>query len=499
MSQLARNSGIESVGAVPWGTHFCHFYNTRQELLDILIPYFEAGLANNEYCLWVTSGVLSAEEAGQALLTAVPDLVARMNSGQMEIITHSRWHPRDDAFDGPGLLNGWIHKLSQALSRGFEGLRLTGNALWVGEGTRQALQVYETAVNSIIGRYPVIAACGYCLGYCAAPEVIEAIRCHQFALTRREGRWEIIRTLWAGCGTDRPPGDARWLTSMVPEVGRPQPGEDEIGRLKARLEAKTQELEDAQKELQSFAYTVSHDLRAPLRHLGGFVKLLSRKESDALDEQCYRLYYDSMVDDREKREAGLLDERNRNLLDAISRETEHMGELIEGLLSYSRVGRAEMRKINVGADLLVQEAVRELNPETAGRQITWEIATLPRIWADPILLRRVFVHLISNAIKFTRPRPMAIIRIRHSTGQNEDVFAIQDNGVGFDMHYKDKLFVLFQRLHRLEDFEGSGTGLAHVRRIIHRHGGRTWAEGAPDRGATFSFSLPRQERIKDER
>jgi light-regulated signal transduction histidine kinase (bacteriophytochrome) len=226
-------------------------------------------------------------------------------------------------------------------------------------------------------------------------------------------------------------------------------------------------LEAANKEMHAFTYTVSHDLRAPLRHIDGFLELLQRKAGTALDEQ------------------------SRHYMDAISQAANKMGLLIDDLLAFSRMGRHALSFQAVDLGTLVREVIGELAPEAAGRDIDWRVGDLPAVNGDAAMLRMVLVNLIANALKFTQPRKGARIEIGSLPGQDaEVVIFVRDNGVGFDMTYADKLFGVFQRLHRADQFEGTGIGLANVRRIISRHGGRTWAEGEVDQGASFYFALP---------
>jgi len=247
--------------------------------------------------------------------------------------------------------------------------------------------------------------------------------------------------------------------------------EEEIRRLNVDLERRvverTAELEGANRELEAFSYSVSHDLRAPLRHIEGFVEILLAHRSPSLDE-----------------DAG-------KHLQTIADAAKQMGRLIDDLLTFSRTARTELNKTKVSLKDLVTDVVRDLRHDTEDRQIEWSIAQLPGVEADPALIRQVMLNLLQNALKYTRTRKVACIQVASRAGESEDIIFVHDNGVGFDPRYAHKLFGVFQRLHRASDFEGTGIGLANVRRIIARHGGRTWAEGELDKGATFYFSLPK--------
>jgi signal transduction histidine kinase len=249
---------------------------------------------------------------------------------------------------------------------------------------------------------------------------------------------------------------------------------DELRQLNAGLEARvrnrTAQLDGANKELEAFAYSVSHDLRAPLRHVAGFSDLLASRSADRLDE------------------------KGRHYLERISSSVRQMGSLIDDLLQFSRTGRAELEATRVDMDELLREALAPLQLAADGRDIVWALEPLPHVEGDPALLRQVWTNLLDNALKYTRGREPARIDVRALDGDaaQEDVFVVADNGVGFDMRYVHKLFGVFQRLHSSAEFEGTGIGLANVQRIVHRHGGRVWAEAELDQGASFYFALPRR-------
>lgn len=300
-------------------------------------------------------------------------------------------------------------------------------------------------------------------------------------LLSRQLQQQISRPIVALAGTARSVSERRDFTVRAEKFG-----DDELGlltdafnemlaeihklqlTLEQRVDERTSQLQAANTELQAFSYSVSHDLRAPLRHVLGFVDLLRENAGPKLDE------------------------KNLRYLATISEAAKRMGTLIDDLLAFSRIGQSEMRKTEVHLDQLVQDTLGDFRVETAARAIDWDIGSLPTVLADRALLRMVFANLMANAIKFTGATQRARIEIGCNVdGESEDVIFIRDNGAGFDPKYIDKLFGVFQRLHSHSEFEGTGIGLANVQRIIRRHGGRVWAEGEVNKGASFYFTLPR--------
>ena len=694
MAEELRKTGIDVIGNVPWATHFCQFYQTKQDLLDILIPYFKAGLENNEFCMWVTAEPLSEREAHRAVTGAIPEFARYEARGQIEILPHDKWYLKDGVFDLHWVLDGWVAKLSQALARGYSGMRVTGNTAWLERSGWKDFTQYEAEINNVIGKYKMLVLCTYSLDRCSASEVIDVVNNHQFALLRKEGRWELIesavykqtkealqqsqhdlshaqgvaqignwrldvhsnelfwsdetyrifgipretpmtygtflaavhpddrgyverkwgaalggepydiehrivvadevkwvrekaelefdeqRVLKGGFGTvqditerkeaeqelretrdylnnlldyanapiivwdpsfritrfnhaferltgmssneavgkqleilfpdnrreesmshiRRAVAGERWEVVEIPilrtdgtvrtvlwnsatlyaadgetVVATIAQGQDiterkqagrEIIELNEALRERAAELEASNKELESFSYSVSHDLREPLRTIDGFSRILQKDYSEKLDAEAQRL------------------------IDIIRGGTQRMDLLISNLLSFSRIGRKQMELSEIDMGELAKAVSEELRSAVPERKLRFNIKRLAAARGDPAMVRQVMVNLLANAVKFTGGKRLAVIEVGGLVQGDENVYYVKDNGVGFEPQYRDKLFSIFQRLHSEEEFEGTGVGLAIVQRIVQRHGGHVWAEGKVGCGATFYFTLP---------
>ena len=267
-------------------------------------------------------------------------------------------------------------------------------------------------------------------------------------------------------------GVLRGFLEMVEDIGARKKAEEELTKYREHLEelikARTAQLETANRELESFSYSVSHDLRAPIRAIDGFSKILFEDYADKLDDEGKRLF------------------------DVIRDNTKRMGKLIEDLLALSRIGRKDIEPSKIDMYKLAKAVSDEIKATTSERKLQFDIKTLPPAIGDPGIIRQVFFNLMANAVKFTRPKEEAVIEVGGHAEGPENMYYVKDNGIGFDMQYADKLFGAFQRLHSGEEFEGTGIGLASVQRIVNRHGGKIWAEGKVNEGATFYFTLPKR-------
>ncbi len=236
--------------------------------------------------------------------------------------------------------------------------------------------------------------------------------------------------------------------------------------LEHRVEERTAQLNATIRELEAFSYSISHDMRAPLRAIDGFSQMLQDDYKDKLDSE------------------------GKRLIDVIRNNTLNMGRLIDGLLAFSRLGRQQMESAPLAMADLVKDAIEEVRTSIDGRNVEFRVSDLPNVTGDRVLLRQVLINILSNAVKFSRDRNPAIIEIGSKVEADRNIYYVRDNGVGFDSQYAEKMFGVFQRLHAATEFEGTGLGLAIVQRIVQRHGGKVWAEGTPGVGATIYFAFP---------
>ncbi|MGP8079447.1 MAG: MEDS domain-containing protein [Dehalococcoidales bacterium] len=681
MQEETRKSGLEVIGNIPWGTHFCQFYQTKKDLIDTLVPYFQAGLENNEFCMWVTADNLTVEESQKAMAKAVKDFSTYVKKGQIKIIPYTEWYLQDGSFNSEKVLNGWVEKLNQALKKGYAGLRLTGNTFWLEKKDWRDFTDYEEAVNNVIGNYKMIALCTYSLAKCSATEIVDVIRNHEFALIKQGGKWDIfessrykntkkaltaaedklaylasfpalnpmqvmeidmtgnvkycndstiklfpdllkkgiqhpyltglvemVRThplmkssyftrvvevngqffeqvvyivgdgkdirlyghdisehkqaedllretsnylnnllnyanapiiVWdphfrisrfnpaferltgyksqevLGLGLDilfpenqkteslrqirRTLSGERWEVVEIPvrrvdgelrtvlwnsanvydndgkdiiatiaqgqDITERKLAEEEVNKLNDILKSRAAELEIANKELEAFAYSVSHDLRAPLRSMEGFSQALLEDCMDSINDEC------------------------KDYLKRIQSSAELMARLIDDMLRLSRITRADMILDKVNLSAMAQAIAAKFKNDSPNRKVKFKITPGLAAYGDEKLISIALENLIENAVKFTGKISEAHVEFGMIEKEGQEAYFVRDNGIGFDMTYVNKLFQPFQRLHTIAEFPGTGIGLASVQRIIQRHGGQVWADGKVGEGATFYFTL----------
>ncbi|MBI4872298.1 MAG: MEDS domain-containing protein, partial [Candidatus Riflebacteria bacterium] len=549
----------------------CHFYETPRDLADVLVPYFKAGLAQNEFCMWVASDPFSAEDARRTMLREVEGAREYLENGQMEIVRHSEWYVEGGSFDLQRTLRRWRRKLDWALDRGFAGARVTGNTAWLEAGSQWAsFREYEETLDLGLGDTRMLAACSYSLEHCGSNEIIDVVKNHEFALIKRDGSWELIESqarkemklalrdskanlrsfyesapfmmgliesqaddlrhvsfntaaaayfglpdgaeaqdlscrrhmsseafaLWVEqhrkakdhgrpvvFELPRTPGaNGRWLSATVaPVSGARRGGErfcyviadvtesrlawEQIRQLNAALERRASDLAATNAELEAFDYSVSHDLRTPAVNIRGLSQMVLEIWGSRLDPDA------------------------RAAIEQIGSEARREEKTIDALLGFARLRSSELEVSRVDLSGLCRAILERLAKSDPGRSVT--VSVQGGLWADgdERLMAVALENLLSNAWKYTSKRQEAAIEFARVEKDGEVAFMVRDTGAGFSMTYAGKLFNAFQRLHSTSEFPGIGDGLATVRRIVERHGGRVWAESEPDKGARFFFTL----------
>lgn len=438
---IGRDVGIPAIGRAPWGTHFCQFYDTKQDLLDILVPFIRAGLDNNELCVWVTSAPLGADEAAEALSQQMPDFERKAALGQISIFPYDAWYKDPEIRDPQQYIEPLVASIADALARGYSGQRGTGNASWVDIRNWTPFMAYEAAFGRRFADQRTIGLCTYPLDMCDSSRMIDVLMRHKYALIKQDG-WNLIE-----------PSQQKRATAAVE-------------RMNIALAERTAELQAALADLRGFSRWVAHDLRAPLRSVRGFSDLLAESITPKMNDE------------------------ERHLFECVQAGADRMDTLITDILAFTTAQQNAPRLQVLDLQALTRETWEMLTGSLGVRAMRLQIQPMPQAHGDPAMIRQVLGNLLANTIKFTSKTPAPYVEVGSQTVNGQCVYYVRDNGVGFDATHAERIFGTFERLHGKAEFEGTGLGLAIVKQIVTRHGGQVWAEGNPGTGATFHFTLP---------
>ncbi len=483
MEEKKRETGIDLISAVPWGTHFCLFYQTKQDLIDILLPYFKAGLENNEFCIWVTSEPLDEIEVREAIGRALPHFDRYLERGQIEIVPYTGWYLKHGSFNLQRVLNAWIDKLNQALLKGFDGLRTAGNITWLEKGNWRNFIDYEEAMQKTIGQYQMIALCAYSLDNCGASELIDVFSQHQSGFIRRNGKYELIesserkRERKAEGRIEEHSNELEKRNEQFREESRKTKEDEgktrqyakELRMVNLRLKAETKRAQEADRLKSQFLANMSHEIRTPLAVIDGAIHLL-QKISPSLEQ--------------------------RQLLAMVRDSDKQLLQLIEPILDLARI-EARQAKV-VKKEFLLKETVKniisgfEFEARKKGLEIemTYPPHLPSMISTDEEKLTQIISNLISNALRFTEKGK---IEIRLNKGSNSSIrFSVEDTGIGIP---EEKLPLIFSKFYQMNGATGRergsvGLGLAIVKELIDLLGGKMEVKSKLGKGSLFCFSLP---------
>ncbi len=450
MTAELRPSGLPSVGPLAWGSHFCQFYGERFDLLDSLIPYFKAGLEAHEKCLWVTSDPLRAQDARTALRTAMPNLEHRIASNQIEIIDHEDWYMRTGRTDADSTLAGWVEREQRALSEGFSGLRLTGNTYWVERSDWKGFVDYEARVSKTFQGHRILGLCSYCLGRCQPQDILDVVANHQFAVVRRDGKWQTL------------------------ENASLSQAKQELHRLNAALESRvlerTAELERAVRARDDFLSVASHELKTPITSL--------------------QLYVQGIL--RTKEKGGLTPEQLNTRLLRVQDQCHRLEKLVNNLLDVSRAEEKSAVLHHEEFDLatLVAETAERFAEEFARARCHVTVDTVDPVrgaW-DRMRMEQLVTNLLQNAVRYA---PGCQVEISVREEGEEARLVVRDDGIGIPESEHERIFERFAQAESRQFAGGFGLGLWIVRQVAQAHGGQVTLASRPGEGAAFSIVVPR--------
>ena len=474
MTTALRNTGIEPVGEMPWGTHFCHFYETRDDLLETLLPFLKAGLETNEFCAWVVSEPLTEAGVWQALDRAVPGLDRYVSDHSIEVLNARDVYLAGGEIDLHRIIGNWHDKLKGALSRGYPGIRVTGNTAWLEQKQWREFMEYEAELNRGISDLPMLVLCTYPLTTSGAGEFLDVAGTHQFAVAKRRGRWEVVET--------------PQLTQAKAEIAR-------LNReLEQRVLERTTQLEAAIVD-QRQAWAALQETQKALAHVTRLstVSELTASLAHQVNQPLTAIVANATASLHWlERTPSAIDEAAESM-QLVIRDAERAGDVIAH--ARALVKKSDGEKCLVDVDQLIREVLGFVQPELARHGIVVEEALvegLVPVPADRIQLQQLVLNLIMNGIDAmaevtTRPRRLVVSCERgHGEAGPGVLVAVQDAGIGAAAHDLEKLFDPFFTTKR----DGLGMGLSIGRSIAQAHGGRLWARRNAPHGLTFYLLVP---------
>jgi C4-dicarboxylate-specific signal transduction histidine kinase len=463
MATETRKTGIDVVGDMPWGTHFCLFYDTKEDLLDLLISYCKAGLESEEFCLWVVAEPLTIEEAIEALKGAMPGIDRYLAESSIEIVSARDWYLEGGTFDLRRVTGRWHEKLARASARGYAGVRVTGDTAWLEKKDWKDFCEYEEGLNEAVANQRLAVLCTYPLAACGAGEILDVVRTHQFALARRHGSWDVIET----AGLKQAKAEIKRLNEEL---------EQRVVERTSQLMLASEALREAQTELAHvnrvttmglLAASIAHEITQPIA-------------ATVANGRAALRWLDARPPDLEEA---------RQALTRIVKDSNRAGEIIDGIRGLIKKAPSRNDRLDINETILEVIALTRSEMVRNGVLLQTRLTNgLPLVQGDRIQLQQVILNLIVNAVEAMSGAGEGTRELRISTGKaasNAVLVELRDSGSGLDPDGLDRLFDAFYTTKPT----GMGMGLPICRSIIEAHGGRIWATDVPQ-GADFKFTLP---------